>query len=66
MLGCVLNAGYGAGVYDDIGKAARRTARFRDEILPDPDNTREYETYRNLYKEMLHALKDIYARLPKT
>jgi len=65
MLGCVLNAGYGVGIYPDIEAAARRMTRFREEIRPNAANTREYETYRKLYKEMLVTLKDIYRRLPK-
>jgi len=66
MLGCVLNAGYGVGIYPDIADAARRMTRFRETVSPDPANTRAYGTYRELYKKMLTVLKDIYVSLPKS
>ena len=65
MLGCVLNAGYGVGLYPDIRDAARKMSRFKEKIIPDPENTRAYGIYRKLYKETLTALKDIYKQLPR-
>ena len=65
MLGCVLNAGHGIGLYPDIREDARRATRFEGEIVPDRRHTSEYILYRRLYKEMLTVLKGIYKQLPK-
>ncbi|MDR3121324.1 MAG: hypothetical protein LBU58_08340 [Clostridiales bacterium] len=62
-LGCVLNAGYGVGIYRDIADAARRRIRFSDPILPDPEATRAYEKYRRLYPELLSSLGGLYRQL---
>jgi xylulokinase len=64
-LGSAINAGFGAGVYQDIAGAARRMIRFKDEIQPDATNTKEYEIYRQLYKQLLADLRDIYKKLPR-
>ena len=64
MLGCVINAGFGVGLYPDIAAATRKMTRFSDGIAPRPEYTREYAIYRQLYKEMLTALTGIYRRLP--
>jgi len=58
--GSALVAGYGAGIYDDIAKAAGRATTIEENVVPDLDVHEKYKEYTDLYQKIFTALKDIH------
>jgi xylulokinase len=62
-LGCVLIAGYGAGLFYDIAKTVESFTAIGDTVTPDHSHDAVYAKLYACYKEQFDALGDIYRQL---
>jgi xylulokinase len=64
-LGVAILAGVGAGLYDSVESACRKMIHKdpAKECKPNPDSTKEYDKYHQIYKNLYGALKDQYKAL---
>ena len=63
MLGCVLNAGYGVGIYPDLIESAKKMVDFDTPVMPDEKSYGMYQKYTDIYPELLTAMGKIYQKL---
>jgi xylulokinase len=54
--GAALSAGVGVGIVDDLAAAARRAARVREVVAPDPEATALYRELLDVYRSLFEAL----------
>lgn len=62
-LGVAILAGVGAGVYSSVPEACEAVIKVSNQLEPDLQNTRIYEKYHEVYKEVYSALKLQFTRL---
>lgn len=64
-LGVAILAGVGAGLYDSVEEACRKMIHKdpAKECKPNPDNTKEYDKFHQVYKKLYTALKDSYKEI---
>ncbi|MDD3611502.1 MAG: xylulokinase [Eubacteriales bacterium] len=61
--GGALLAGIGIGVYDNALDAAQKCIRIKERLEPNMDNHAKYQTFFELYCEIVQKLKPVYAKL---
>lgn len=62
-LGAAIMAGVGAGIYKDIEETCKKLIQKKSTHEPIAENSRQYEKYYTLYKELYLTLKDSFKKL---
>lgn len=64
-LGVAILAGVGAGIYESVEAACDKVLRIDKECAPIAENTKKYDEYHKVYKNLYPALKEQYKELAK-
>lgn len=62
-LGAAILAGVGAGIFEDVPTACAHIIQRQKQQQPLAENTRQYQPYYQLYRELYPAMKDSFAKL---
>ena len=62
--GAALLAGTGVGIFSDVAEAADEIIKPVETCEPDPENSKIYNEYYQIYRELYPALKENYSKIP--